>query len=53
MLTRRGWMLAASSIAFFVGGWLFAIVELTILAVAILLLCAGAAAFVEIGRAHV
>lgn len=46
MLTRRGWMLAASSLAFFVGGWLFAIVELTILGVAILLLCGGAAAFV-------
>ena len=40
-------MLAASSAAFFFGGWLFAIVELTILGVAILLLCAGAAAFVS------
>ena len=40
-------MLAASSGAFFVGGWLFAIVELTILGVAILLLCGAAAAFVS------
>ena len=40
-------MLAASSLAFFAGGWLFDIVELTILGVAILLLCAGAAAFVS------
>jgi uncharacterized protein (DUF58 family) len=47
LLTRRGWMLAGSSLAFFVGGWLFAIVELTILGVAIVVLCAGAAAFVS------
>jgi uncharacterized protein (DUF58 family) len=47
MLTRRGWLLAASSIGFFVAGWLFALVELTILGVCILGLCAGAFAFVS------
>jgi uncharacterized protein (DUF58 family) len=41
-------VLAGSSVAFFLGGILFAIVELTILGVAILLLCAGAAAFVSL-----
>ena len=39
--------MAGSSAAFFVAGWLFAIVELTILGVAVLVLCAGAWAFVS------
>ena len=48
MLTRRGWTLAAGSLAFFFSGWLFDIVELTILGVVVLVLCAGAAAFVRL-----
>ncbi|HVF32053.1 MAG TPA: DUF58 domain-containing protein [Acidimicrobiales bacterium] len=48
MLTRRGWMLAAGSSAFFFGGWLFDLVELTVLGVVILALCAGAAAYVSL-----
>src|SRR5688572_16917747 len=47
MLTRRGWTLAAGSLAFFFAGWLFDIVELTILGVVVLVLCAGAAAYVR------
>ncbi len=53
MLTRRGLILAGSSVAFFAGGWLFAIVELTILGVAALALCAGAVALVSLGRVDV
>ncbi len=53
MPTRRGWALAASSIAFFLGGWLFAIVELTILGVVVLLLTAGAAVLVSLQRVRV
>jgi uncharacterized protein (DUF58 family) len=48
VLTRRGWALAASSIAFFLAGWLFALEELTILGVCVLVLCFGAAAFVSL-----
>ncbi len=44
MPTRRGWTLAASSVAFFVGGWVFDIVELTILGVIVLVLAGGAVA---------
>jgi uncharacterized protein (DUF58 family) len=40
-------VLAASSVGFFLTGWLFALVELTILGVCIVVLCAGAAAFVS------
>lgn len=47
MLTRRGWTLAASSIAFFLGGWLFDIVELTVIGVVALVLCGAAAAYVS------
>jgi uncharacterized protein (DUF58 family) len=47
MLTRRGWALAASSLAFFVTGWLFALQELTILGVCLVVLCFGAAAYVS------
>jgi uncharacterized protein (DUF58 family) len=48
VLTKRGWMLAAGSLAFFFSGWLFDIVELTILGVVVLVLCAGAAAYVSL-----
>jgi uncharacterized protein (DUF58 family) len=48
VLTRRGWTLAASSLGFFLGGWLFDIVELTILGVVVLALCALAAAYVSL-----
>lgn len=48
MLTKRGWTVAASSLAFFAGGWLFDIVELTILGVIALVLCAAAALFVSL-----
>jgi uncharacterized protein (DUF58 family) len=48
MLTRRGWTLAAGSLAFFVAGWLFGIVELTMLGVIVLALCGAAAAYVSL-----
>src|SRR3954451_11409333 len=47
MLTRRGWALGASSLAFFLAGWLFALEELPILGVCVLVLCLGALAFVS------
>ena len=47
MLTRRGWALAGSSLGFFIAGWLFALVELTIVGVVVLVLCIGAFAFVS------
>ena len=40
-------MLAGGSLAFFFAGWLFDIVELTILGVVVLVLCAGAAGYVR------
>ena len=48
MLTKRGWTLAASTLAFFLAGVVFDIVELTIIGVVALVLCAGAAAFVAL-----
>jgi uncharacterized protein (DUF58 family) len=48
MLTKRGWTLLASSLAFFLGGWLFDIVELTILGVVAIALCLAAAAYVSL-----
>lgn len=53
MPTRRGWALATSSLPIFVGGWLFAIVELTIVGVAQLALSAAAVAFVSLQRVQV
>ncbi len=48
MLTRRGWTLAAGALAFFIAGWVFAIIELTILGVVALVLCGGSWAFVSL-----
>lgn len=48
MLTKRGWTLAASTIAFFAAGFAFDIVELMVLGIVALVLCAGSAAFVSL-----
>lgn len=53
MLTKRGWTLAASTLAFFAAGVVFDIVELTILGIVALVLCAGAAAYVSLVPVHV